>query len=85
MKKHILYILLLVYPFFSFQSDSSNVLPTIYAEEKDISYRDINLNSCSNDSLREKVLYRSERCKLDVYYPTKKSNFATIIFFLGVN
>ena len=43
-----------------------------YSIEKDISY----YSSPPNE-------YANERCKLDIYYPTKKTNFATIIWFHG--
>lgn len=31
----------------------------------------------------EKDAYKLERCKLDIYYPTDKKNFATVIWFHG--
>lgn len=31
----------------------------------------------------EKDSYRQERCKLDVYYPTDKKDFATVVWFHG--
>lgn len=31
----------------------------------------------------EQGAYKKERCKLDVYYPTNKENFATVIWFHG--
>ena len=43
-----------------------------YSIEKDISY----YSSPPNE-------YANERCKLDIYYPTNKTNFATVIWFHG--
>lgn len=31
----------------------------------------------------EQDLYRQERCKLDIYYPTNKNGYATIVWFHG--
>lgn len=44
-----------------------------YQEKKDISYIDS----------KEKDSYRQDRCKLDIYYPENKKDFATIVWFHG--
>lgn len=46
---------------------------TEYKTIKDISYVDQS----------EQDTYRKERCKLDIYYPTNKKSFATVIWFHG--
>jgi pimeloyl-ACP methyl ester carboxylesterase len=45
----------------------------IYKTEKDISY----ISSSDSDT------YRKERCKLDIYYPTNKKAFSTVVWFHG--
>jgi acetyl esterase/lipase len=44
-----------------------------YRTDKDVSYVPSN----------EKNVYRQERCKLDVYYPSDKKGFSTIVWFHG--
>lgn len=46
---------------------------SIYKTDKDLSYV----------SASETDAYRKERCKLDVYYPTDKKDFPTIVWFHG--
>ena len=46
-----------------------------YATEKDINYY--------NDSINKKDAYIVSQCKLDLYYPKDKKDFATIIWFHG--
>lgn len=36
-----------------------------------------------NEDLRQRDSYMNERCKLDIYYPTDKKKFATIVWFHG--
>lgn len=43
----------------------------MYLEEKDIAYSEINDR------------YASERCKLDIYYPSNRKDFSTIVWFHG--
>ncbi len=45
----------------------------VYKLESDIAYRDG----------EEQSEYMRSRCKLDVYYPTQKKNFSTIVWFHG--
>nr|WP_068888325.1 alpha/beta hydrolase [Pedobacter panaciterrae] len=47
---------------------------TIYETKKDISYYPASTRANA---------YREERCKLDVYYPTNRSNSSTIVWFHG--
>lgn len=47
---------------------------TEYAVTKDIQYY---------DKSEIKDQYMSERCVLDIYYPTNKENFATVVWFHG--
>lgn len=68
MKKVILFLL--------FVYNSSFVIgQRAYTTERDISYYE--------DSLNNKTEYRTKQCKLDLYYPKNKKNFATIIWFHG--
>ena len=46
-----------------------------YVELKDISYRD-----AASDELTD---YMKSRCKLDLYHPKSKKNFATVVWFHG--
>ncbi|PST84285.1 lipase [Pedobacter yulinensis] len=46
-----------------------------YALDKDIAYGDANAQ-------RENA-YLKERCRLDLYYPVNKKNFATVVWFHG--
>lgn len=46
-----------------------------YRLEKDIFYR--------TEEAAKKDNYLSERCKLDVYYPVKKKDFVTVVWFHG--
>jgi len=41
-----------------------------YRLEKDIAYRSANDPSANNRVGNKELLYRSERCKLDIYAPT---------------
>ena len=54
---------------------SLSVYAQQYSTKKDISYY--------ADSINSKDTYIAERCKLDVYYPTDKKDFATIVWFHG--
>lgn len=45
-----------------------------YNVREDVPYYEMNANSDS---------YTQERCKLDVYYPVNKKNFATVVWFHG--
>lgn len=47
----------------------------IYSEKKNISYYDSEISDSDE--------YIKERCKLDIYYPENKENFATAIWFHG--
>jgi acetyl esterase/lipase len=46
-----------------------------YKTENDILYR--NANEAQSDT------YINERCRLDIYYPANKKNFATVVWFHG--
>lgn len=46
-----------------------------YVTEKDINYYE--------DAINKKDAYIATQCKLDIYYPKDKKNFATIIWFHG--
>jgi len=46
-----------------------------YKTENDILYRDA--NEAQSDT------YINERCRLDIYYPANKKNFATVVWFHG--
>ncbi len=48
---------------------------TLYTTEKNIPYYP--------ESIRQSNNYISERCVLDIYYPTNKKDFATIVWFHG--
>lgn len=48
---------------------------TVYQTKTDISYY--------SEQLRKSNAYINERCKLDIYYPTNKKNFATVVWFHG--
>ncbi|MFN9420625.1 MAG: alpha/beta hydrolase [Pirellula sp.] len=59
-----------------------------YRLEKDIAYRSADNQSANNQSANnpgesKESLYRSERCKLDVYIPTDKKDFSTVVWFHG--
>ncbi len=60
-------ILTFFFPVFAQQSD--------YSIERDIKYYSQAINS--------KDTYINERCKLDIYYPTNKKDFATVVWFHG--
>ncbi|HAL45750.1 MAG: lipase [Planctomycetes bacterium GWF2_42_9] len=47
----------------------------IYKTENDILYRDA--NEAKSDA------YIAERCRLDIYYPTNKTHFTTLVWFHG--
>lgn len=46
-----------------------------YKLEKEIPYRDIKLEKLDD--------YAKENCQLDIYYPTNKKGFATVVWFHG--
>lgn len=46
-----------------------------YKTELNIPYRD--------NALSDKDAYIKERCRLDVYYPSNQTNFATVVWFHG--
>jgi carboxylesterase type B len=48
---------------------------TLYETERNIPYYP--------ESIRQSDNYISERCVLDIYYPTNKKDFATIVWFHG--
>ncbi|MDO5571323.1 MAG: alpha/beta hydrolase [Bacteroidales bacterium] len=52
---------------------STNNNPSNYTTKTDISY----LLSKSDDD------YKNERCRLDIYYPTNKKDFKTVVWFHG--
>lgn len=47
----------------------------IYKTQSDILYRDVN-DANANDYIKEK-------CRLDIYYPSNKAHFATVVWFHG--
>ncbi|NDV84456.1 alpha/beta hydrolase [Bacteroides sp. 51] len=71
MKKHCLTLSFLL--ILSFLFTSTVLAQDIYKTERDIPYI----------PATEKDAYRMERCKLDVYYPEGKTNFATVVWFHG--
>lgn len=48
---------------------------TVYQTQTDISYY--------SEPIRISNAYIDERCKLDIYYPTNKKGFATVVWFHG--
>jgi len=69
MKKTFLLIFGLSFTLFSFSQEEK------YKTEKDISYYSNSTIGLDN--------YMKELCKLDIYYPTYKNGFATVIWFHG--
>ena len=61
--------------FFCVLSVAAQNEKTIYDLKKDISY--------ITDKDEKVDPYRSDRCRLDVYYPTNKKGFSTIVWFHG--
>lgn len=66
----VILFLLTCLPFCSFSQELT------YEREDDIVYYNKEEDPSKDD-------YKQERCKLDIYYPTNKKNFATIIWFHG--
>lgn len=60
---------------FSFQS--------LQAQEKEIDYKTIPDISYRPADASQQTDYMRERCKLDLYYPTKIKNFPTVVWFHG--
>lgn len=67
-----LFLLFIVLSLYGYTQNSTNEASG-YNEEIDIIYR-------SGNDVTE---YMQERCKLDIYYPTKKDGFRTIVWFHG--
>lgn len=54
-----------------------------YRLEKDIAYCSANDRSANNQVENKELVYRAERCKLDIYVPTDKKDFSTVVWFHG--
>ena len=50
---------------------------------QDLNYKLLNDINYRSEKERKEDKYIAERCNLDIYYPTNKNNFATVIFFHG--
>jgi len=58
-----------------------HVTLTAYAQEH--AYKTHSNIPYYNEDIRQKDSYINERCNLDIYYPTDKKEFATIVWFHG--
>ena len=58
-----------------------NITLTAFAQES--VYKTISNIPYYNEDIRQKESYINERCNLDIYYPTDKKGFATIIWIHG--
>lgn len=58
-----------------------SVLTNCYAQET--RYKTVNNIPYYNNETRSSDSYIKERCVLDIYYPTNKKDFATIVWFHG--
>tara|TARA_Y100000817_G_C16782474_1_gene511204 strand:- start:3 stop:212 length:210 start_codon:yes stop_codon:yes gene_type:complete len=50
---------------------------------QDLNYKFLNDINYRSEKEKKEDKYIAERCNLDIYYPTNKNNFATVIFFHG--
>lgn len=58
-----------------------NITLTAFAQES--VYKTLSNIPYYNEDIRQKESYINERCNLDIYYPTDKKGFATIIWIHG--
>tara|TARA_B100002052_G_scaffold143754_1_gene131521 strand:- start:19 stop:837 length:819 start_codon:yes stop_codon:yes gene_type:complete len=54
-----------------------------YLFSQDLNYKLLNDINYRSEKENKEDKYIAERCNLDIYYPTNKNNFATVIFFHG--
>lgn len=74
--KHIRIFIFTFSVFFSFVIFAKEKPDTLeYKLEKEIPYRDVQLEKLDD--------YAKENCQLDIYYPTNKKGFATVVWFHG--